>query len=152
MKHLMYVLFAIACLCTTTFTKAQEIFVCTTSLPNNVCLNNLEEVVETPVYKPKETNMLEKCFLPITEDRRFAIYSIKGKHLVAQTPIEGQPSFVWKEGIPNEEEKWMIGGGILLSPLGTHFFVNDLTQTFAVDWERTFRSSEGKVAGNFPKK
>lgn len=154
MKQLMYVLFAIVCLCnTTTLIEAQEIFVCTTNLATNACLNDLEEVVECPVYKQQEeeTNILEKCFLPIAADRRFAIYSTEGKHLVAQAPIEGKPSFVWKEGIPNKEEKWLIGGGILLSPLGTHLFVNDLAQTFAVDWERTYHSSEGEIAGYFPK-
>lgn len=35
----------------------------------------------------------------------------------------------------------MIGGGILLSHLGTHVFVKDLEKVFFIDWEKTFDSS-----------
>ncbi len=149
MKQLMYVVFSIVCLCsTTTFIEAQEIFVCTTSLPTNSYLNELEEVITYPVYQI-ETNFLEKCYLPVAADRYYVIYNLDGKHLVAQASIEGQPSFVWEEGTPNEDAKWMIGGGILLSPLGTHLFVDDLVQVFRMDWEKTYSSGKREIAGNF---
>jgi len=143
MKQFIYVLLTVGCLLctTTTFIEAQEIFVCTTSLPNNACLNDLEEIVACPVYNREEVNSLERYYLPIEANKRYALYNTDGKHLVAQAPIEGKLSFVWKEGIPKEEEKWMIGGGVVLSPLGTHLFVDNLMEVFLIDWKKTYNSS-----------
>lgn len=95
MKHFIYVLFAIGYLCTATiFMQAQEIFVCTTSLPDNACLNDFEEIVACSIHNQEEANNLEKCYKPIEVGKYYALYSTTGRHLVAQVPIGGKPCFV----------------------------------------------------------